>query len=78
MKYPKSDSKFEFLFRGAGILGEEGFESGTEITFNCIKGAAGERTTWKISCEDGIWRGRSFDCSTVILLNPFLLPFRVN
>lgn len=43
---------------------EEGFESGTEITFNCIKGAAGDRTTWKITCEDGIWNGRSFDCST--------------
>lgn len=42
---------------------EEGFESGTEITFNCIKGAAGERTTWKIVCEDGTWNGRSFDCS---------------
>lgn len=42
---------------------EEGFEAGTEITFNCIKGAAGERTTWKITCEDGVWSGRSFDCS---------------
>lgn len=41
---------------------DEGFETGTEITFNCIKGAAGERTTWKIICEDGIWAGRSFDC----------------
>ncbi|XP_031618739.1 uncharacterized protein LOC116337915 isoform X2 [Contarinia nasturtii] len=42
---------------------DEGFESGTEITFNCIKGAAGERTTWKIVCEDGTWNGRSFDCT---------------
>lgn len=41
---------------------DEGFETGTEITFNCIKGAAGERTTWKIICDDGVWTGRSFDC----------------
>lgn len=41
---------------------EEGFESGTEITFNCIIGAAGERTTWKIICEDGAWVGRSQIC----------------
>lgn len=29
------------LYRGTGILEDEGFETGTEITFNCIKGAAG-------------------------------------
>lgn len=47
---------------------EDGFESGTEITFNCIKGAAGERTTWKVTCQDGIWSGRSFDCGTYFFL----------
>lgn len=41
---------------------DDGFESGTEITFNCIIGAAGERTTWKIMCEDGVWVGRSQNC----------------
>lgn len=42
---------------------DEVFESGTEITFNCIRGAAGEKTTWKIMCDDGIWSGKSYDCS---------------
>lgn len=41
---------------------ESGFESGTEITFNCIASMAGERTTWKIICEDGTWVGRSQIC----------------
>lgn len=41
---------------------EEGFEAGTEITFNCILGAGGVRTTWKITCEDGGWIGRSENC----------------
>lgn len=58
------------MYRGTGILEDEGFETGTEITFNCIKGAAGERTTWKIRCEDGIWRGRSFDCGIDIFNVP--------
>lgn len=46
---------------------DDGFESGTEITFNCIKGAAGERTTWKIICDDGVWSGRSYDCGKFVL-----------
>lgn len=41
---------------------DEGFQSGTEITFNCIASSAGERTTWKIICEDGQWVGRSLNC----------------
>lgn len=41
---------------------ESGFQSGTEITFNCISSVAGERTTWKIICEDGAWVGRSLNC----------------
>lgn len=58
--------KINFLFEirnGEPLTdADEGFETGTEITFNCIRGAAGERTTWKIICEDGAWTGRSFDC----------------
>lgn len=41
---------------------DEGFESGTEITFNCIKGAFDERSTWKIVCVDGAWIGKSSNC----------------
>lgn len=41
---------------------DDGFQSGTEITFNCIASSAGERTTWKIICEDGQWVGRSLNC----------------
>lgn len=43
--------------------GEEGFPSGTEVLFNCIASSAGERSTWKITCEDGFWVGRSFSCA---------------
>lgn len=56
---------FEFgVYRNGEAVSEmdDGFESGTEITFNCIVGAAGERTTWKIICEDGVWIGRSQNC----------------
>ncbi|XP_021700723.1 sushi, von Willebrand factor type A, EGF and pentraxin domain-containing protein 1 [Aedes aegypti] len=41
---------------------EEGFPSGTEITFDCIVSITGEQTTWKIICEDGQWIGRSMNC----------------
>uniref|UniRef100_A0A182JZ61 Sushi, von Willebrand factor type A, EGF and pentraxin domain-containing protein 1 n=1 Tax=Anopheles christyi TaxID=43041 RepID=A0A182JZ61_9DIPT len=41
---------------------EEGFPSGTEITFDCIASITGEQTTWKIICEDGQWIGRSMNC----------------
>ncbi|XP_058446633.1 sushi, von Willebrand factor type A, EGF and pentraxin domain-containing protein 1 isoform X1 [Malaya genurostris] len=41
---------------------EEGFHSGTEITFDCIASITGEQTTWKIICEDGQWIGRSMTC----------------
>ncbi|GAB0099339.1 locomotion-related protein Hikaru genki [Sergentomyia squamirostris] len=38
------------------------YPPGTEITFNCIASIAGERTTWKIICEHGVWIGRSLNC----------------
>ncbi|CAH0550197.1 unnamed protein product [Brassicogethes aeneus] len=41
---------------------EHNFPDGTEVTFNCIESIMGERTTWKIICEDGSWIGRSFNC----------------
>ncbi|KAI8119427.1 Locomotion-related protein Hikaru genki [Lucilia cuprina] len=39
------------------------YESGTEIYFNCIPSASGERNTWKIICENGQWIGRSYNCA---------------
>lgn len=41
---------------------EETYPSGTEISFSCIPSFAGERTTWKIICENGQWIGRAHDC----------------
>lgn len=41
---------------------EETYPAGTEISFNCIASVTGERTTWKIICEDGSWIGRAHDC----------------
>ncbi|KAJ6649684.1 Locomotion-related protein Hikaru genki, partial [Pseudolycoriella hygida] len=53
------------VYRNGEPLGDmdDGFQSGTEITFNCIASSAGERTTWKIICEDGQWVGRSLNCA---------------
>ena len=41
---------------------EEMYPAGTEISFNCIISVTGERTTWKIVCEDGAWIGRAHEC----------------
>ncbi|KAM8716457.1 hypothetical protein ACLKA7_003348 [Drosophila subpalustris] len=38
------------------------YESGTEIFFNCIPNAAGDRQTWRIICDNGQWIGRSYNC----------------
>lgn len=38
------------------------FPSGTEIQFLCIESVTGERKTWKIVCDDGVWIGRSVEC----------------
>lgn len=38
------------------------YPSGTEISFSCIPSITGERTTWKIVCEQGSWIGRAHDC----------------
>lgn len=34
------------------------FPHGTEVTFNCIANTMGEKTTWRIHCEDGAWIGQ--------------------
>lgn len=46
---------------------EETFPAGTEISFNCIASITGERTTWKIVCEEGNWIGRAHDCGMLKL-----------
>ncbi|XP_054709581.1 sushi, von Willebrand factor type A, EGF and pentraxin domain-containing protein 1-like [Uloborus diversus] len=61
--------------RGSGMLSDadnssptaEGntarwFAHNTEIRFNCIRGIYGEKTTWKIVCEDGNWVGGAYKC----------------
>lgn len=45
-----------------GTLGVEGYPHGTEITFRCIASIMGEKTTWKLICEQGNWVGKSFNC----------------
>lgn len=44
------------------LLSDSSFPDGTEVTFNCIASIMGEKTTWKIVCEDGSWVGRSLNC----------------
>ncbi|GFT60912.1 sushi, von Willebrand factor type A, EGF and pentraxin domain-containing protein 1, partial [Nephila pilipes] len=34
----------------------------TEVRFNCIRGIYGEKTTWKIVCDDGNWVGGAYKC----------------
>lgn len=45
-----------------GDFEEETYPSGTEISFSCIPSITGERTTWKVICENGQWIGRAHDC----------------
>ncbi|KAJ8923976.1 hypothetical protein NQ315_006752 [Exocentrus adspersus] len=47
---------------------ENNFPEGSEVTFNCIESIMGEKTTWKIVCEDGSWIGRSHNCDTEDLM----------
>jgi hypothetical protein len=41
---------------------DDTYPAGTEISFSCIPSISGERTTWKIVCENGHWIGRAHDC----------------
>ncbi|XP_034243418.1 uncharacterized protein LOC117646517 isoform X1 [Thrips palmi] len=38
------------------------FPDGTEVTFNCMASIMGEKSTWRVLCEDGTWLGRSLSC----------------
>ncbi|XP_076260368.1 hig-anchoring scaffold protein isoform X2 [Rhynchophorus ferrugineus] len=48
---------------------ENNFPDGSEVTFNCIESIMGEKTTWKIVCEDGSWIGRSLNCDVDELMH---------
>jgi hypothetical protein len=50
------------------LLSHCSFPDGTEVTFNCIATIMGEKTTWKIICEDGSWVGRSLNCGMFPIL----------
>ncbi|XP_037959565.1 uncharacterized protein LOC119688947 isoform X2 [Teleopsis dalmanni] len=60
---PPSISDGALVYRNGDSDAEGIYESGTEIYFNCIPSAAGERNTWKIICENGQWIGRSYNCA---------------
>lgn len=47
------------------------FPSGTEIQFLCIESITGERKTWKIVCDDGVWIGRSTECGIITFFSFF-------
>ncbi|XP_050294789.1 uncharacterized protein LOC126734965 isoform X2 [Anthonomus grandis grandis] len=47
---------------------ENNFPESSEVTFNCIESIMGEKTTWKIICEDGSWIGRSLNCDAEDLM----------
>ncbi|XP_050552078.1 uncharacterized protein LOC118277568 isoform X4 [Spodoptera frugiperda] len=54
-------------------LGVEGYPHGTEITFRCIASIMGEKTTWKLICEQGNWVGKSFNCEELEAQNEELM-----
>ncbi|XP_076061125.1 hig-anchoring scaffold protein isoform X2 [Oratosquilla oratoria] len=58
---PPTRIKGTVVFKNGRPLGDndKAFPDGTDVTFNCITNGIGEKTTWKISCEDGSWVGRS-------------------
>ncbi|XP_012545704.3 uncharacterized protein LOC101741571 isoform X2 [Bombyx mori] len=54
-------------------INDEGYYHGTEITFRCIASIMGEKTTWKLICEDGRWMGKSFNCEELEAQNEELI-----
>ncbi|GFY60066.1 CUB and sushi domain-containing protein 1 [Trichonephila inaurata madagascariensis] len=65
--YPTTKSR-----KTAGVLSDEPegvsenqprwYAHNTEVRFNCIRGIYGEKTTWKIVCDDGNWVGGAYKC----------------
>ena len=50
------------IYKNDESIEEDTYPQGTEISFNCIASISGEKTTWKLICEDGAWIGRSSEC----------------
>lgn len=50
------------IYKNDDSIEEDTYPAGTEISFNCIASISGEKTTWKLICEDGAWVGRSSEC----------------
>ncbi|XP_031335519.1 sushi, von Willebrand factor type A, EGF and pentraxin domain-containing protein 1-like isoform X3 [Photinus pyralis] len=67
---PTSRVQGSLIYRNGEILSEndETFPDDTEVTFSCIESIVGEKTTWKIICDDGKWVGRSLTCDTEELI----------
>ncbi|XP_021914139.1 sushi, von Willebrand factor type A, EGF and pentraxin domain-containing protein 1 isoform X2 [Zootermopsis nevadensis] len=61
---PPARVQGSLVYRDGEPIGEtdRSFPDGTEVTFNCIASIMGEKTTWRIICEDGSWVGRSLNC----------------
>ncbi|XP_043209139.1 sushi, von Willebrand factor type A, EGF and pentraxin domain-containing protein 1-like isoform X2 [Amphibalanus amphitrite] len=52
---------------------EKQFPDGSEVTFDCVTGVGGEKTSWRIMCEDGSWVGRSLSCDENDLQDPMYM-----
>ncbi|KAJ8978205.1 hypothetical protein NQ317_014721 [Molorchus minor] len=67
---PPAKVRGSLIYRnGEPVIDDENnFPDGSEVTFNCIESIMGEKTTWKIVCEDGSWIGRSLNCDTEELM----------
>ncbi|XP_057654269.1 sushi, von Willebrand factor type A, EGF and pentraxin domain-containing protein 1 isoform X11 [Diorhabda carinulata] len=61
---PPAKVRGSLIYRNGQPIVEDdnNFPDGSEVTFNCIESIMGEKTTWKIICEDGSWIGRSLNC----------------
>ncbi|XP_068247282.1 sushi, von Willebrand factor type A, EGF and pentraxin domain-containing protein 1-like isoform X1 [Palaemon carinicauda] len=54
----QSTSYQDPLISVAVLSSSRRFPDGSEVTFNCIANTMGEKSTWKLRCEDGSWVGQ--------------------
>lgn len=61
---PPERVRGSLIYKDGELMKDEdkSFPDGTEVTFNCVASVMGDRTTWRITCEDGSWIGRSMAC----------------
>ncbi|KAG5681085.1 hypothetical protein PVAND_010551 [Polypedilum vanderplanki] len=59
---PPSKDQAMLIYKNEDTEIDDTYPAGTEISFSCIPSITGERTTWKIVCENGHWIGRAHDC----------------